>query len=343
MASDTLIFIKNLSQIIFYSVCVYCVLILISWPLAPQDKGKAYDLHGDVDEALIFSRKIFHKPGPQIFIMGASHSNHFESLMVAEHLPASVTIHNLWMGGANVSLMSSLSDILLEKIPNSQLDKMVVVLSIWYGSFTDNDTRYPGTRNPIDLLKLRYKILYENLNGHITARVGPKWFPYLATLYMPQRAINNTVNKLRPARAPKAIGIGEGRASIEFNNEDQKRFFQQFDESMGYKNGRISEEQFNVFFELTSRLTRKKVNVLIVDMGIPSWHSQGSDFHKTYESKKHVILELINNSKYLHYLNLQDLNDPMDFNDPTHAKYVTYPIWSKRLGDKLDHILKINK
>jgi hypothetical protein len=298
---------------------------------------------------IVLGRSPLRNASHNIFLLGSSNTAQgFRPPQLQPLLPR-YEIHNLAIGGSNVTQTRQIIDLVYEVLPPASKSHNIFVLGIWYGLFVDNQTRWKNGDTFIDIEKLRSP-LYKKENGQVKLCLPSRFLDYFTGLTRPYLFMDKVVQAFFPA---DVIDFNEWVAHKFARRPDQdtvilddnykKTALAFWKDYMGSGNDGLPEDQFLMLDQLVDIIVQNRDKIIIIDLPIPKWHSENSRFFRDYQKKKKPFLEKIIASKKARYFNYQDMDSEFDFYDSAHPKPKIAKKWSERLGNDLRQLGVMSK
>jgi hypothetical protein len=281
-------------------------------------------------------RAVLKRRTDKVIFLGASNVREgFRPAEIQPLLPG-YDVHNLALSASNFTQVQQVVNLAYEAFPKMERHNNIFVLGIWYGNFVDNKTRWKTGRTDIEIEKLRYNFFRENLGDQIPAvSVGGGYEAFLFAV-RPFILIDRlwNINFLNWKASVKKLVYGES-PSISPNeglqhmsNTDKIRAFDFWSNYMGDgKQPAYMSEQFVELSKLVRTITSRGDRIVLVDMPIPKWHSDGSVYHHDYMLRKVECLRKIMKEPGAAYIDMSGLNDEADFYDYAHPRASTTGKW----------------
>jgi hypothetical protein len=301
-----------------------------------------------VPKYVFLGRSVLDSADEKVLLVGASNTAvGFIQKAIQLKLPCA-NVSNLAMGGANISEVRQIIDLVHETQAGQNRTHNTFVIGVWYGMFADSDIRYTDPdRNrgetDLDIEKYRYGFYRRTAQGPV-AVLPAKW---LDAGVMGLRPLLLIEKAAREARASLSLLL-TGRKSAQrteaereiavVSEQEKKKALEYWNESMGFK-GAISDAQVTVLRETIESLLNSGERVVLVDLPIPAWHRDSSPYQSGYEqSIQQLSLEFKDKPNFV-LMSMSDLDEDLDYSDEVHAKRHLANVWSDRLANVLNGFL----
>ncbi|MBR1171002.1 hypothetical protein [Bradyrhizobium liaoningense] len=248
-------------------------------------------------------------------------------------------VSNLAMGGANISEVAQIIDLVRETQSSPNPAPNTFVVGIWYGMFADSDIRFSDPdRNrgdtDLDIEKYRYGFYRRTANGPV-AVLPPKWLDAgvlaIRPLLLVEKAAREAragVNLLLTGRRSAQRTEAE-REVAAMSEQEKRKALDYWQVNMGKG---ISEMQFNLLGSTIASLLDSGEQVVLVDLPIPAWHRDASPYQPAYVQKFQELSERFNSRSNFVSMSMSDLDGDLDYSDEVHAKRHLADVWSDRLA-----------
>jgi hypothetical protein len=268
----------------------------------------------------------------QVFIFGASvTARAFDPEQLMKGIPG-YKVHNLSVSGSNITQMVEVIDLLSTRVDWRQLDSAIFVFGVHFVSFLENDRKFGGLTR-IETEELRHH-LYRNDGGVIKPELGP---PAMTTalflikpfafVYKIKYEADEAVSELKDAVVSelKLAMVGFIRKATRRDPPDEKATpTSPSDEATDYRalrtrqfrNAGLTDEQFDLFMKLVTRLDAGGAKIVFVDMPVPSYFRKGFFVYDEYRWKEAGIVH----DPPVHYLDLTALASDGEFSDDAHPR-----------------------
>jgi hypothetical protein len=268
----------------------------------------------------------------QVFILGASVSARaFDPEQLMKGLPG-YKVHNLSVSASNVSQMTEVIDLLSARVDWRHLDSAIFVFGDHFVSFLENDRKFGGLTK-IEVEELRHH-LYKNDGGVIKPELSPRAMatalflikPF-AFVYKIKYEADEAVSELKDAVAYEAKTAIHGRpaqATLTDQPDEMAAMTNPPDEASYYRalrtkqfrNAGLTDEQFDLFMKLVTRLDAGAAKVVFVDMPVPSYFRKGFSVYDDYRRREVGIIH----DPRVHYLDLTAIAPDGEFLDDAHPR-----------------------
>jgi hypothetical protein len=268
----------------------------------------------------------------QVFILGASVSARaFDPEQLMKGLPG-YKVHNLSVSASNVSQMAEVIDLLSTRVDWRHLHSAIFVFGDHFVSFLENDRKFGGMTK-IEVEELRHH-LYRSDGGVIKPELSPPAMPTALFLIKPfvfvykiDYAADEAASELKYAvisEAKTAILGLPAKAAPTDPTDDVAALTNPADEASYYRalrteqfrNAGLTNEQFDLFMKLVTRLEAGGAKVVFVDMPVPSYFRKGFPIYDDYRRREAGIVH----DPRVHYLDLTAIAADGEFLDDAHPR-----------------------
>ena len=282
----------------------------------------------EMPDYLVFFQSALSSPQKKIFIVGASGAAWgFHPKDLERYFPES-KIFNAGLGGANISEMRSIVELMYDRIPKKEWNRTIVVLAICYTSFPEDNIKWGGSPNWVDQKRMRLG-LYHQESGGIVPSVPPMLMPYIGVLMRPFRLIELISLKIKLFINHTAVG-GKNLETLYLSESERQQALNYWGSL--FSENRIKEEQFDKLVDMSQFITDHGSQLILVDLPIPLWHEKSSIYFRDYQKKKLSYFRKIKSLPNVDFINLQDLNEDDTFIDSAHPKPTAAKKWASRFA-----------
>jgi hypothetical protein len=312
----------------------------------PRDfQAAEQTIYMTVPKYVFLGRSVLDNPDRKVILIGASNTGvGFRQKVVQANLGCA-NVSNLGMGGANISEVKQVID-LVHEVQNPQDRQFnTFVIGVWFGMFIDSELKYAeGDRNrgetDIDIERYRYGFYRRTPDGPV-AVLPPKWLdagvmalrPFLLIEKLARQA-RAGVNFVLTGRTT-AQRTDDERERAVMSEEEKQKALEYWKESMGRKS-EISRAQVELLKQTIDTLLNSGEKVVLADLPIPAWHRDASPYQRGYREALTGVLEQFCDRTNFTSLSMDDLDGDLDYSDEVHAKRHLSDIWSTRLATMLD-------
>jgi hypothetical protein len=301
-----------------------------------------------VPKYVFLGRGVLDSSDPKVILVGASNTGvGFRQNLIQSRLSCA-KVSNLGMGGANISEVGQVIDLVHEVQSDDDRRSNTFVIGIWFGMFVDSELKYADAdRNrgetDIDIERYRYGFYRRTPNGP-AAVLPPKWLDAGVTFLRPFLLIEKLARQARTGINWLVTGRGSAqrtdaeREIAVMSEEEKHKALDYWEESMGHKSG-ISAAQVELLKQTIDKLLLSGEKVVIVDLPIPAWHRDASPYESSYREALKDLLQQFGNRPNFTALSMDDLDGNLDYSDEVHAKRHLAEVWSIRLANVLDSFL----
>lgn len=268
-------------------------------------------------------------------------------------------IHNISIGASNITQMKQAIMLLKELQTTSSFKNSIFVIGTGFQSFKEN-----SSEDESDLEHEMRKFGFHNSGSTAFKNpTSPAIQTAIAYLYYPLFFIDNSINykimnpSLNDIRelvsSGKTIFLNHGKTSspetlawtppksreerekVIVSESIKEEAISHWMKYIGSADGTVPEEQFEELNDLVDYFEKNGGNLMVVDMPAPQWMQEMSPNFLDYQKRKLRVIQNIEKSKHIKYLNFQNMNDSFGFYDSGHPKYSYAIKISKRLANEI--------
>lgn len=253
-------------------------------------------------------------------------------------------IHNLGLGGANVTELKQVVDLVYEAQNDDIRRQDTFVIGLWYGLFSQDHAhwftpdRIPGDTD-LDIERYRYGFDRRTPDGPV--KVVPLAYRGAAVvaiypLLFLDRLSRTALRWISPVHMKTPHELNTQTVT----EQEKDQYLRYWQTMMGPPRPSIYDEQFSVLNRICDEILSKGSRLLLVDLPLPQWHKARSPYQALYQSRAHQLVDRLQDRPGFAYLDMGDLDDNADFYDEVHPKPRIIEGWSKRLADALSPLLE---
>src|SRR5258707_9085511 len=127
------------------------------------------------------------------------------------------------------------------------------------------------------------------------------------------------------------------RESVVMSDAEKQKALEYWKEAMG-RTSDISPTQVEVLKQTIRALLYSGEKVVLVDLPIPAWHREASPYQPSYRRAPTDLLLEVGDRPHFSSLNIDDLDNDLDYSDEGHTKLHLADVWSTRLASKLGSV-----
>jgi hypothetical protein len=267
----------------------------------------------------------------------------FKQAQVQALLP-DTEVHNLAVGGSNITQIAQIVDLVREVQSPAARQHTTYVVGLWYGLFADDKARW-FTRDrhagdtDIDIEKYRYGFYRRTDSGPVPL-LPPRYLDTGALLIHPylvmDRATRDATQSLRDLLSGKPTKpTDEQRNAVIISRPEQQSYLAYWRGYMGPTNT-LTDAPFSALQRMVDGILADGGQVELVDLPIPSWHSQGSALYADYRQRVDQLFAREETRPGVSVLRMADANKDADYVDEVHPKPRVAPEWAQRLAASLN-------
>jgi hypothetical protein len=319
----------------------FCVSLLF-FPLSSENSATLYayraigSLYRTEPKYIVLNRAPLIGSESGVFVIGASNVALSFNPDELQPLMPEVRVHNLSLGGANVTELRQIVQLIKEVVPPSSFCGHTFVFGLWYGLFIDDATRWKGAPTDIEIEALRYG-LYRRSGEAVEPRLPTAWFPYATLALRPLLALEvATKGSLQPLR--KWLEGERTHTDLDTITPDQaakEKVLREWSKKVGSRDGRLRDEQFDVLVEMVRALADCGARVVLVDLPMPEWHRIRSPFVRDYRQRLAQHLEAVSGLPTVRYHDFHARFPDAHFYDEVHPRPRVRNLWAAALATAL--------
>jgi len=352
--------IKQLAAIAAFLFLWYAALVAVSYALYPEGRvvggidtaESSATIFYSGDRCIMFGLpKLAQSPKDRIFLIGASNVRDGFRPKELQSLLPSYEVHNLGLGASNISQMQDIANLLFA-LPRPVLERSVIVIGVWYGSFVANGSQQDTVHASMLAEQEQYG-LYKFDHGRAKLNVNSGLLPYMVAAMRPYFMCHIAASKVREfavdAREWLHIFLRERRvpdfrpgARPKVDDRYKDEALKKWADYMGSADGKFKDEQFKKLIGLCRAIHESGASVVIVDMPLPRWHRDGSRNYAEYQKVKMAYIDEALKTGRARYLDLEETITDEDFCDSAHPKAAATKRWSELLGKAITDMSKQN-
>jgi hypothetical protein len=348
--------IRQISFTISSLIFVYGILIVVSlllYPL-PDNNASLDSAHADDTVFSTDAKYVFLNRAPlsikrdNVILLGASNVLVGFRQAELERLLSGVSVHNLAVGGSNITQDRQVFELAREMIAPEQLRRSIFVIGVWYGTLVPDATmwntpdRISGDTD-IDIERYRYGFDARTSQGPLEI-VRPGFlqkglvavYPFIVadrlardmTLTLREHLLNRHVLENR-TDAERNAAVTSARDKADAIAYWRRRFGK----------SPIGSQQFEVLEKTVDEILGSGGRVLVVNLPIPRWHSDVSPYYREYKERWSDFVALADGKYGATTLDMSGLDNDSEFSDEVHPKPRSATIWDKTVAGALKPII----
>ena len=332
-------------------VFLYLVVAAASFMFLPRtsNDGSIYaeaaehTLYMTSPKYVFLGRSVLDNPDPKVILVGASNTGNGFRLAIIQPLVNCAKISNLGIGGANISEVRQVIDLVHEVQDEGVRRSNTFVIGIWYGMFASSDVRYADPDRhrgdtDIDIERYRYGFYRRTPEGPV-AVLPPKWLDAGVTFLRPLLLLESLARNARTV-ITKLTGRSLNRTDAEremvvMTEKEKSDALNYWREGLGNQR-EISSEQVALLKQTIDELLLSGEQVVIADLPIPAWHRDASPYQAGYSQALQTLVREFSGRRGFKFMSMADLDGDLDYSDEVHAKPHLAKVWSTRLADTLN-------
>lgn len=320
------------------SVAVYLVIIAATFIFYPRiDRSSVITSDGDGSfisdphAYLVYASTAFKSPAPAVVFIGPSNVRMAFSPSISRPYLPGMNIHNTSLGGERIDDMAAVVRLFYAQRGDELLDDVVFVFGLWHGEFLYRESNVEDTLTVLQMT--RFGLFKKAEKGH--------------RVVLPRKLFDLAVDLLRPffwlQGAIKANGDiaawlqGEEAARPDFI---QDRMCERSDLDALKRDEleplkQVHPSQFIELVRVAKEINDRGGQLVIADLPQPNCFTQASKRWRDYQQMKLAHLKEASANGAL-YVNLQFLDDEVNFEDWTHPT----PSGAKKISIELGKALR---
>ena len=316
-----------------FTAGLYATLLALSFVVAPPVARKGWMDVWNMDASLFTTAPKFAYLGrdeldtmePKVLLIGASNTGAGLRQGDVQALVPCAKVSNLALGGANISEMRELVDLIDKARSQDARRSDTIVLGIWYGMFVDSGQNWPAQNGDTDLTIERYRYGFERRTetGPV-AVLPPGWLHTGVTLIRPYLLLEKIA---RSVTSPMRYGLfGKPPAVTEADKEKEGLSAEGRTNAIAWwrwimgPRDVISAGQVDVLRHLIEELLDARKTVVLVDMPIPTWHRDRSPWTPSYAGALQDTVARFTGRPHFVFVDTHDLGADDNFTDEVHPK-----------------------
>jgi hypothetical protein len=317
-------------------------LSLLAFPLPVERGGSLYShrapssVYRMEPRYIVLNRAPLATGDPMMMMLGASNVVlPFDPVELQPLVPVR-SVHNLAIGGANITEIREVVELIREVVPRPALGRQTYVLGIWYGLFIDDKTRWRGGPTDIDIERLRYG-LYRRSGTAFEPVVPPAWIPTASIALRPLLALDVAVKgTLRPLRQWLADELPPPDLdAVLIDDAKKEKLLRDWAARVGTPDGRLRDEQFEALVGLVRELVATGARIVLIDLPLPEWHRTRSPSFADYRQRLPRYLAELEEMPGVSYRNWQTAFPDSEFYDEVHPRPRANRAWVEHLARTL--------
>jgi hypothetical protein len=245
-------------------------------------------------------------------------------------------IHNLGLGGANVTELRQVMDLVYEVQNHDVRRQDTFVIGLWYGLFGENRLHWftaDRVAGDTDLDLERYRYGFERRTPDGPATTVPSAYRDVGVmaiypLLFLDRASRIALRWISPVHAKTPDELD----AVNVTEQEKDEYLRYWQTMMGPPEPSIFDEQFSVLGRICDEVLAQGSRLLLIDLPLPQWHKARSPYQAMYEARMHQVIDRLRNKAGFGFLDMGDLDDNADFYDEVHPKPRVLTAWATRLA-----------
>ena len=296
---------------------------------------------------IFLNRRQLRSEAPQVVLLGAS--NVVVGLRQPEvaSLIKGAMVHNLAIGGANMTEVRQVFDLVQEMQSPAARRRTVFVIGMWYGNFFEDrqhwytPDRHPGDTD-IDIERLRYGFCRRSASGVVS--VLPSRYLDLGVTAIHPYLVLDRLSRDATKSARQLLFKTVPERSEQQRNEtvvseaDRRKALDFWRATIG-RPADLGEEQFAVLRQTIDAMLESGARVLLVDLPIPRWHAERSPYSTSYRERTARLLATFSGRPGFTALTIPAMDADLDFYDEVHPKPQVTATWARHLAAALGPVV----
>jgi hypothetical protein len=259
-------------------------------------------------------------------------------------IQSDAAIHNLGLGGANVTEVAQVTDLVYDAQSEPVRRRDIFVVGIWYGLFGENRLhwytadRVPGDTD-LDIERYRYGLERRTLQGPVDFVPSAYRDAAVVAIY-PLLFLDKVSRDAFRWISPMRTQTAEELDAYVVTQQEKDQYLKYWRTMMGPAQPSSFDEQFAVLDKICDRVLVQGARLLLVDLPLPRWHKAASPYQAIYETRAHQLFDRLSGRSGFGFLDMDHLDDDADFYDEVHPKPRAAAIWADRLAAALSPLLQ---
>jgi hypothetical protein len=293
---------------------------------------------------VFMARSQLNNTNDKVLLLGASNVFAGFRQEQVQALVPEAEVHSLAVGGSNMTQISQVVDLVREVQTPAARQHNTYVIGLWYGLFADDKARWytpdrHGGDTDIDIERYRYGFYRRTESGPVPL-LPPRDLETGALLIHPylvmDRATRDATQSLRNLLSGKPPAITDAeRNAVVISDAERRKYLAFWREYMGSID-KLSDAPFRTLERMVDGILAEGGQVVLVDLPIPAWHSQGSPLAADYRARMNQALLGLDARSGVAVLRMDDQNDDANFEDEVHPKPRVAPLWAEQLAATLN-------
>jgi len=338
----------QLGRLVLAVLGLYAALLAVSFVLVPPvpagqrlDTARASSSLFLTEPKYVFlSRNQLNSTADKVLLLGASNTMAGFKQEQVQALVPDAEVHNISVGGSNITQLGQIVQLVREVQTPSARQHDCYVLGLWYGLFADDKARwYTRDRTPgdtdIDIERYRYGFYRRTAHGPAPLLPASDLdagvlliHPYLVL----DRSTRDLTQSLRDFLSHKSKPITDEQRNLRVVSvEEQHKYLAFWRDYMGSVDT-LTDAPFRELDRVVAGILADGGQVVLVDMPIPEWHSQGAPLYADYRKRIDDSFARWQGRAGVSVLRMGDQNESEDFSDEVHPKPRVSPHWAERLA-----------
>ena len=259
-------------------------------------------------------------------------------------IQSDAAIHNLGLGGANVTEMAQVTDLVYDAQSEPVRRRDIFVVGIWYGLFGENRLRWntadrvPGDTD-LDLERYRYGLERRTPQGPVDF-VPPAYRDAAVVAIYPLLFLDKVSRDAFRWISSVHAQTAEELDDYVVGQQEKDQYLKYWRTMMGPAQPSSFDEQFAVLDKICDRVLAQGAQLLLVDLPLPRWHKAATPYQAIYETRAHQLLGRLSGRSGFGFLDMDHLDNDADFYDEVHPKPRAAATWADRLAAALSPLLQ---
>jgi len=344
----------KLARLALSLLLLYGALLALAWLLVQRDPSTrridtaraAETLYITEPKYVFMARPRLQSAAPKVLLLGASNTMAGFKQRELQPLLPEVEVHNLAVGGANLTEVRQVAELVREvQTPQARRETSYVV-GLWYGLFASDAARWNTVDRhagdtDMDIERYRYGFYRRTPDG-ARPLLPARYLSTAETLVLPYLALDRLARdltvSLRAQLSGKAPKLTDEQRNARVISVDEQQKYLDFWRGYMGSEPRLSDQQVEQLRALVDTLVADGSRVMLVDMPIPSWHAQGAALAADYRERMRQLaptFSAIPGVTWLSMTGRDEDNGDDQFSDEVHPKPRVSPRWAARLADAL--------
>jgi hypothetical protein len=289
---------------------------------------------------------------PRVIFIGASNTVVGFNPAQIDPLLHNVEVDNLGIGGANVTEIAEVVDLIQQVQSPAARKQTTYVLGMWYGIFFGNHVKwYSPERHAgdtdIDIEQFRYGFYRRSEEGPV-ALLPPRFLAAEVLLVRPflvldrlsrqaSRGLRGFVHNKPDEDDDQVDKTAVRNASVV--SEAKKAEDIEYWKQMMQDQKQLPTEQVQALRDLIGKILASGSKIMLVDLPIPSWHKARSPIFASYVEQRDAVVRDFAGKPGFSFFDMSAQDQELDFSDEVHPKPRVTINWASSVSAPLQQFV----